>query len=152
MFRGISELSLDPKGRLAIPSRFREVLDTMCRGQLVLTIDIQSVCLRLYPLPVWQELEARLEALPGTDPDVRRIQRLVLGYASDLEMDGSGRILVPPVLRKHAQLDKRLVLVGQGRKFELWSEENWERAVDPDAIVRGEVQVPAIIADSGIAL
>lgn len=152
MFRGISELNLDPKGRLAIPAKFREMLDELCRGQLVVTIDIQYTCLRLYPLPVWQGLEAQLEALPGTDPDVRRIQRLLLGYASDLEMDGSGRILVPPALRKYAQLDKKLVLVGQGREFELWSEGNWDRVVDPEAIVRGEVRIPALIAESGIAL
>ena len=146
MFRGITELNLDPKGRLAIPAKYREVLDELCRGQLVATIDIQDACLRLYPMPVWQTLEAQLEALPGTNPDVRRIQRLLLGYASELEMDNSGRILLPPALRKYAQLDKKLVLVGQGKKFELWSDSNWLRCLDLDAIAKGEVRIPDAIA------
>jgi MraZ protein len=151
MFRGINELSLDPKGRLAVPTRYREVLEELCRGQFVLTIDVQYACLRLYPLPVWQVLEAQLEGLPGTDPDVRRIQRLLLGYASDLEMDGNGRVLLPPVLRKYAQLDRKIVLVGQGKKFEVWSEENWQRCVDPDAIARGEIHIPESMIAAGIS-
>lgn len=144
MFRGIAEIHLDPKGRLAIPAKYREVLAELCRGQLVATIDIQDTCLRIYPLPVWQALEAQLEALPGTNPGVRRVQRLLLGYASEIELDGNGRILLPPSLRKYAQLDKKLVLVGQGKKFELWSEENWQRCLD-DA-VSGDVALPDEIA------
>lgn len=145
MFRGIAEINLDPKGRLAIPAKYREVLAELCRGQLVATIDIQDSCLRIYPLPVWQTLEAQLEALPSTDPNVRRIQRLLLGYASELEMDGNGRILLPASLRKYAQLDKRLVLVGQGKKFELWSEGNWQLCLD--AAVSGQFELPAAMAD-----
>lgn len=144
LFRGVAEISLDPKGRLAIPAKYREVLAELCRGQLVATIDIQDTCLRVYPMPVWQELESSLEALPGTNPAIRRVQRLVLGYASELEMDGSGRVLLPASLRKYAQLDKKIVLVGQGKKFELWSEDNWQRCLD-DAI-SGEFELPAEIA------
>jgi len=144
MFRGIAEISLDPKGRLAIPAKYREVLAELCRGQLVATIDIQDTCLRIYPLPVWQVLESQLEALPSTDPGVRRIQRLLLGYASELEMDSSGRILLPPSLRKYAQLDRKLVLVGQGKKFELWSEENWQQCLD--AASSGDFSLPDAIA------
>lgn len=143
MFRGIAEINLDPKGRLAIPAKYREVLAELCRGQLVATIDIQDACLRIYPLPVWLDIEARLEALPGTNPGIRRVQRLLLGYASELELDSSGRVLLPPSLRKYAQLDKKLVLVGQGKKFELWSEENWQGCFD--AARKGEFELPSEI-------
>jgi MraZ protein len=144
MFRGIAEIHLDPKGRLAIPAKYREVLAELCRGQLVATIDIQDTCLRIYPLPVWQVLESQLEALPSTDPGVRRIQRLLLGYASELELDGNGRVLLPPSLRKYAQLDKKLVLVGQGKKFELWSEDNWQQCLE--TAVSGDFELPDAIA------
>ena len=144
MFRGIAEIHLDPKGRLAIPAKYREVLAELCRGQLVATIDIQDTCLRIYPLPVWQVLESQLEALPSTDPGVRRIQRLLLGYASELELDSNGRVLLPPSLRKYAQLDKKLVLVGQGKKFELWSEDNWQQCLE--TAVSGDFELPDAIA------
>jgi MraZ protein len=143
MFRGIAEISLDPKGRLAIPAKYREVLAELCRGQLVATIDITDTCLRLYPLPVWQEIEAQLEALPSTDQNARRVQRLLLGHASDLEMDGNGRVLLPSTLRKFAGLDKKLVLVGLVNKFELWSEENWQRCHEAS---KGDFELPAALA------
>jgi MraZ protein len=85
VFRGFHEISLDAKGRLVIPARYRDLLKEHCNGQLVATVDIQDTCLRIYPLPVWEELESQLEKLPSTNPGVRRIQRLVLGYASDVE-------------------------------------------------------------------
>ncbi len=142
MFRGIAEISLDPKGRLAIPAKYREVLAELCRGQLVATVDIRDACLRIYPLPVWQELETQLEALPSTDLGARRIQRLLLGYASDLDMDGNGRVLLPVSLRKYAQLEKKLILVGMGKKFELWSEEKWQQCHDANA---GDFDLPAAL-------
>ena len=136
LFRGINEINMDAKGRMAIPSRYRELITSHSNGQLVATIDIQDSCLRIYPLPVWEELEAKLEGLPSTNRDVRRIQRLVLGYASDLEMDASGRVLFPTSLRKFANLEKKLVLVGQGQKLELWSEDKWACCLD-DAVADG---------------
>jgi MraZ protein len=144
LFRGINEINLDAKGRMAIPARYREQLVSHCGGQMVATIDIQDPCLRIYPLPVWEELESELESLPSTNPDVRRIQRLVLGYASDLDMDGSGRILLPPSLRKYASLDKKLVLVGQGKKLELWSEAQWSSCLDE--AMSGNFELPEEIA------
>lgn len=126
VFSGINQISLDAKGRLAIPARYRDLLMGQCSGQLVATIDIhQDACLRIYPLPVWEDLASQLEKLPSTNPGVRRIQRLVLGYASNIEMDNSGRILLPPTLRSYAGLEKDLTLVGLGKKLELWSEEKW---------------------------
>ena len=84
-------------------------------------------CLALYPLPEWERIESDVQALPALNPAVKRFQRLVLGYASDLQLDGSGRVLVPPALREYAQLDRRAVLVGQGNKLEIWSEDLWQQ-------------------------
>ena len=127
MFRGVQHISLDAKGRMAVPSRQRELLSVMGEGHIVLTVDTQTPCLALYPLPEWERIEQDVQALPALNPAVKRFQRLVLGYASDLQLDGSGRVLVPPALRDYAQLEKRAVLVGQGNKLELWSEDLWQK-------------------------
>lgn len=125
MFRGVHHLSLDAKGRMAMPARQRDRLQTLCAGQLVATIDTQSRCLLIYPLPTWEELEQQIQSLPTLNPAVRRFQRLVIGYASDIECDANGRLLIPPALREYATLDRKAVLVGQGNKMELWDEETW---------------------------
>ena len=116
---------MDAKGRLAMPARQREPLLSRCEGQIVVTIDTQTSCLVIYPLPEWERIEQEIQGLPSLKPAVRRFQRLVLGYATDLELDSSGRMLLPQSLREYAQLDKKLVLVGQGNKLELWSEALW---------------------------
>lgn len=118
---------MDAKGRLALPARQRERLHALCGGHIVITIDIHSSCLRIYPMPIWEELEETLQNLPSMQPGVRSMQRLILGYASELELDASGRVLLPQSLREHAGLEKKLVLVGIGSKFELWSEGNWAK-------------------------
>jgi MraZ protein len=125
MFRGVQHLNMDAKGRLAMPARQREPLLSECGGKVVVTIDTQSTCLAIYPLPEWQRIERDIQNLPALKPAVKRFQRLMLGYATDLELDGSGRMLLPPPLREYARLDKKLVLVGQGNKLELWSEPLW---------------------------
>ena len=127
MFRGVQYINLDAKGRMAVPARQREQLSVLCDGQVVMTVDTQSSCLALYPLPEWERVERDVQALPALNPVVKRFQRLVLGYASELQLDGNGRVLVPSALREYAQLDKRSALVGQGNKLELWSEELWQR-------------------------
>ena len=127
MFRGVQHINLDAKGRMAVPSRQRELLSVMSEGHIVLTVDTQAPCLALYALPEWERIEADVQALPALKPAVKRFQRLVLGYASDLQLDGSGRILIPPALRDYAKLEKRAVLVGQGNKLELWSEDLWQQ-------------------------
>jgi MraZ protein len=103
-------------------------------AQLVATIDTQSRCLAVYPLPEWERIERDIQELPALKPAVKRFQRLVLGYATDLELDGNGRVLLPAPLREYAQLQKKVVLVGQGNKLELWAEETWlaerEQALD----------------------
>jgi MraZ protein len=116
---------MDAKGRLAMPTRQREPLRAQSEGQVVVTIDTQVTCLVIYPLPVWEGIETEIQNLPALKPAVKRFQRLMLGYATDLELDGSGRLLLPQSLRDYAQLEKAVVLVGQGKKLELWSEANW---------------------------
>ena len=125
MFRGVQHINMDAKGRLAMPARQREPLLTQCEGQMVVTIDTQSNCLVIYPLPEWEGIEREIQNLPALKPAVKRFQRLMLGYATDLELDGNGRMLLPQSLREYAQLEKKLVLVGQGNKLEIWSEALW---------------------------
>jgi MraZ protein len=125
MFRGVQHINMDAKGRLAMPARQREPLLSECGGQVVVTIDTQSACLTIYPLPEWERIEKDVQGLPALNPAVKRFQRLMLGYATDLELDGNGRMLLPQPLREYARLDKKLVLVGQGNKLELWSESLW---------------------------
>lgn len=124
MFRGLNQVSLDAKGRLAIPVRYREELVASADGELVATVD-RDRCLLLYPRPRWEEIERELVRLPSLQPGSRAIQRMLLGYATDMQMDGHGRILLSPPLREYAELDHKVVMIGQGNKFELWSEARW---------------------------
>jgi len=125
MFRGITAVNLDAKGRMAIPMRYRDCLVEDSDSQLVVTIDTEEACLLLYPLPEWEVIENKLQGLPSFNKAARRIQRLLLGHATELEMDANGRVLLPQLLREYAQVDKKLILVGQGKRFELWSESMW---------------------------
>jgi MraZ protein len=109
---------------MAIPSRYRDRLLATCAGRLIITVDWDG-CLLVYPLPEWELIERALMARPNMDKQVRRLQRLLMGHATECEFDGQGRILLPPPLREFAGLDKRVVLVGQGNKFELWDEDKW---------------------------
>lgn len=124
MFRGVTHLALDNKGRLAIPAKHRGGLADGGAGHLVLTAD-PAHCLLLYPLAEWEPIQTRLMALSSFNDRIRALQRLLVGHADDVEVDASGRILVPPALRQYAALDKHVVLVGQGNKFELWDEGRW---------------------------
>lgn len=126
MFRGLTAINIDAKGRLSIPARYRAALLDQSEGTVVVTIDTEQPCLLLYPTPRWLEIEAKLEQLPSFHPASRRIQRLLMGHATDLELDANSRILLPPLLREYAGLDKTAMLVGQGKKFEIWSESQWQ--------------------------
>lgn len=121
MYRGINALNIDEKGRIALPTRYREELDAV-----VVTIDTEEHCLLLYPYFEWNRIEAKIEALPSFNPAARRVQRLLIGHATELSLDANGRILLPQLLREYASLDKQIVLVGQGKKFEIWSASLWE--------------------------
>ena len=124
MFRGVNNLALDSKGRLASPVRYRDTLARHCNGQMVLTVD-RDHCLLLYPLPEWEEIERKLVKLPSLSKPARRPPRLLIGHATECELDAAGRILLTPPLREFASLVKTIVLIGQGNKFEIWDETTW---------------------------
>jgi MraZ protein len=140
MFRGITQLSLDVKGRIAIPAKYRGELVERCSGRLVVTAD-PSRCLLIYPQPAWEPIEQKLSALPSFNSKTRKLQRLLIGSASDVEMDNAGRILIAPPLRSFASLSKEVVLVGQGEKFELWDEQQWNLEIE-DALSFNEDDMP----------
>ncbi len=126
MFRGLNSLNMDVKGRVTIPTQYRQAVTEEANGQLVITIDTEDRCLLLYPLPQWRTIEERLEQLPTFQPAARRIQRLLIGHATELELDRNGRILLPALLREYAGLDKTVMLVGQGKRFEIWGDSQWQ--------------------------
>lgn len=130
LFRGINELNLDAKGRMALPSKYRESLVDECEGSLVLTIDTEDRCLLVYPMPAWEKVEAQLAKLPSLNKQARRLQRLLMGHATEVDMDKTGRILVPASLRGFAEIDRKAVLIGQGHKFELWADSVWNAERD----------------------
>lgn len=130
MFRGINAINIDAKSRLAIPSRYRDVLGERYASKMVLTIDTDSRCLLLYPLREWEIIEQKIQALPSFNREARRIQRLLIGHACDLDLDKNGRILIPGILKEYANLNKKVILLGQGKKFELWDEATWNHARD----------------------
>ena len=129
MFRGANKLTLDAKGRMVMPTRYRERLQERCGGKLVITVD-KDQCLLVYPLPDWEEIERKLMRLPTLHPQSRRLQRLMVGHATDLELDGHGRVLLPPKLREFALLTRDAMLIGQGLHFELWDEARWNERRD----------------------
>lgn len=125
MFLGSHAINMDSKGRFAVPTRVRETLTSQCDGRLVITAHNEERCLLVYPEPQWQELLPRIEALPNLNKAASRLQRLLIGYACPMEMDANGRLLLPQTLRDYAGAEKKLMLVGQGKKLELWSEARW---------------------------
>lgn len=127
-FRGINSINMDTKGRLAIPKRYRESIAEASENQLVATIDLHSPCLLIYTMDEWEVIERKLMSLPNMDSQARLVQRLLLGHASEMEMDSQGRVLLPSLLREHAKLEKEAILLGQGNKFELWSQAAWDNS------------------------
>ena len=126
-FRGINNIALDAKGRMAMPARYRERLLDCCGGKLITTVDTDN-CLLVYPMPEWERIESQLVELPGLNKHARLLQRLLIGYATECDLDGQGRILLHPMLREYAGLEKKIVLIGQGRKFEIWDEQTWHES------------------------
>jgi len=126
MFRGINAITIDTKGRMAMPTRYREALAADDKAPLVVTIDTEETCLLLYPAKEWQVIEDKLQKLPSFNASARRIQRLLIGHATDVDLDANSRILLPQVLREYAKLQKKVVMIGQGNKFEVWDEQLWQ--------------------------
>jgi MraZ protein len=142
VFRGATKVTLDAKGRLAIPTRYRERIAASCDGQLVATVD-KDYCLLIYPFPDWEEIEKKLVALPSLNKQARRLQRLMVGYATEIDIDGHGRILLPRELREFAGLGRQAILLGQGNKFELWDEDSWNKKRDAWLSDDDETDLPA---------
>ncbi len=125
MFGGVSHLNLDPKNRIAIPARYRDMLVTDFDNKLVLTLE-SAQCILIYPEKIWLSVRDKIQNLPtSSHPLVKSYQRLVLGYAETVDMDKSGRLLISASLKNMVGLGKELVLVGLGNRFELWNEASW---------------------------
>jgi len=131
LFRGVTAINLDAKGRFAIPTRFREELQDCCECQLIVTVAVNEKCvgepgcLWLYPLPEWEKLELTVSKLPTLNKMAGKLRRFLIGNAIETEMDAQGRLLLSEKLRKFAGMEKKLILVGQLNKFEIWSEDAW---------------------------
>ena len=140
MFTGAPNLSLDAKGRMAIPTRYRDALGS----EVVITAD-PSGCLLLFPVKAWQPFEDRVSALPNMNPRIKAMQRMWLGYKSDCEVDAAGRVVLTPEMRDYAKLDRKVQFVGQKDRFELWSEAGWQ---DQIALARRTMleDIPAELA------
>lgn len=133
LFRGNTTVNLDEKGRFAIPTRYRGRVQETCACELVATVAVNERgvgidgCLWIYPLPAWEELENTIKKLSDLNKKAIKLKRFLIGYAAECEMDSQGRILLPEMLRKFANLDKKMILVGQLNRFELWNEDAWNR-------------------------
>ena len=128
---GSSNLTLDTKGRIVIPARYRELLRASCEGEMIITKDPQYPALIIYPGKLWKEISQKFEALGGLNQKVRSIQWKILGNASvtDFEIGERMTLLIPQILREFADLTlkENVALVGMGSKFELWNLDNWEK-------------------------
>lgn len=149
MFRGTSAITLDSKNRITMPTKYREELFADCQGKMVCTVDIQHPCLLLYPLPEWEEIELKLCGLSSMNPQERLLQQVLLGNASDCDMDKSGRLLINGPLRQHASLEKGVMLVGQLKKFEIWNESAWQAQMQQGIgkIQAGEIELTERLLD-----
>jgi MraZ protein len=125
VFQGAAALNLDAKGRMAIPARHRELLDSLSSGRLVLTAHPHR-CLLLYPQAAWEPIREKILAAPSLETQSAMLRRLLVGFAVDAELDSAGRLLIAPELRGYANLDKQVWLVGQGSHFEIWSDAGWK--------------------------
>jgi MraZ protein len=129
MFRGHFMHSVDAKGRISLPVRFRELVAAGGDPRIVLAPDVFDPCLHLYPIRAWEAFEQKVMELPSLAKNSVRFRRLYVSAAVECELDGSGRVLIPPPLRERARLDKDAVWAGMGPILELWSKGEWDRAL-----------------------
>ena len=151
LFRGISQASIDTKGRLTLPNRFREAL-SLSSPSLVISIDIRDRCLLIYPIHEWELVQKRLETLSNVSQRNRILQRLLIGHAIDLEMDKSGRMLLPNIHRKYALLKNKVTILGQGNKLEVWAEDEWQEQMNSWLEEKDKLLGPGEDAASGISI
>ncbi|MEM6640323.1 MAG: division/cell wall cluster transcriptional repressor MraZ [Pseudomonadota bacterium] len=148
MFRGPDSLTVDAKGRMPIPTRHREHIAELCGGQLIVTCD-RDRCLLIYPEPTWLEVEARINAMPRANAFARNMQRMLVGNAMPVEMDSAHRILIKPMHRDYARIDRKVVLIGQDNKFELWDDAVYQKKLGDWGIPEGGTE--AAPADESMA-
>ncbi|MBL1432330.1 MAG: cell division/cell wall cluster transcriptional repressor MraZ [Gammaproteobacteria bacterium] len=129
MFYGVTHINLDTKARLAMPTRYRSLLEQHCSSQVCITAAVNDRCLLVYPQPEWEKLSRKLSAMPTVfDDTARKVGRRLMGYAEERQLDGQGRILLTAGQKEYAGISKNIVLAGQGNKFEIWDEESWSAA------------------------
>jgi MraZ protein len=138
MFRGSYEHSVDSKGRVSVPSRFRDILAERYEGKLVLTMDFDK-CVMAYPLEEWERVEEKIKALPQSQKEVKDYMRYVFSNAAECELDKQGRILIPPSLREGARINKNVMVVGMLSKMEIWDKVAWDARKSQTGDKIGEV-------------
>ncbi|MBX3182249.1 MAG: division/cell wall cluster transcriptional repressor MraZ [Polyangiaceae bacterium] len=130
MFRGQFVQKIDLKGRVSMPARFRETLASTGDARFILTPAPFDPCLHVFGLRAWEEIERKISELPSHDRHVVRFRRQYVSAAVECETDRVGRVLIPPHLRERARLERDLLWAGMGKNVELWSKDEWERALD----------------------
>ena len=125
MFQGASELNLDVKGRMAVPMKHREPLSLPSQGKLILTAHREG-CLLMYPLAHWEPIRDKVMKFPALDPAAAVWKRLLIGFAEEHVLDGNGRVLLSPELRKFASIERLVMFIGQGTYFEIWNASAWD--------------------------
>jgi MraZ protein len=138
MFRGSFEHSVDSKGRVSVPSRFREIISERYEGKLILTMDFDK-CIMVYPLEEWERVEEKIKSLPQSQKEVKDYTRFVFSNAAECELDKQGRILIPPSLREGARINKSVMVVGILNKMEIWDKAAWETRKSQTGDKIGEV-------------
>lgn len=133
MFRGQFVHTIDAKGRVSLPSRYRDTLVADGDSRFILTPALFEPCLHLHPMRAWSELETKISELPSFDPFIVRFRRLYVSAAIECELDKAGRVLVPPALREKVALARDVLWAGMGRTAELWSKERWDDALSMNA-------------------
>lgn len=135
MFRGANSINLDSKGRIAIPAKYRQRITESAASHMIITCDPYDNCLLIFTLEHWENTESDLQSLSNSKPLHRRLKRIMLSHATEVDMDANGRLLIPSVLRERAQLQKDVMLVGQGKTFQLWNDSSWSQLVEEDMAV-----------------
>ena len=133
-FSGKYYYTIDPKGRVIIPSPFREIIFTNYNTKLYITNDVFDKCLHIYPQEEWSKLEEKVRPLPKSQEEVKFFMRRVIASAQEVELDKQGRILVPAAHRQDAALNGEIVIVGQIDKIELWDRKEWDAVNDPSRL------------------
>lgn len=132
MFLGTTSLTLDAKGRVAIPARYRARLEEMCGGKLIISYNAYEKCLPIYPEDEWQRCMQNMDAVNDKSVKFAAYQRMLYSWTYEVDMDSNGRVLIPQVSRDEIGLEKNAFLIGHGKKFELWSEERWLQTREKD--------------------